>query len=115
MRSRYQIHGRWLVYVFKNEVNETLAQIECPVPVSYAYILVRESMFFCGRGKAEGTYRSNLSYLICFVWLWERPRDALKENVANGCNDAAARFFSTCVTDLVFSTTLHSPTACEEL
>jgi len=32
-------------------------------------------------GKAEGTYRSNLGYLICFVWLWERPRAVLKENV----------------------------------
>jgi hypothetical protein len=38
-------------------------------------------MLFCGRGKAEGTYRSNLGYLICFVWLWEHPRDVLKENV----------------------------------
>ena len=37
--------------------------------------------YFFERGKAESTYRSNLVCLICFVWLWERPRDVLKENV----------------------------------
>jgi len=31
--------------------------------------------------NAESTYRSNAGYLICFIWLWECPRDVLKENV----------------------------------
>ena len=31
--------------------------------------------------NAETTYRANAGYLICFIWLWERPRDVLKKNV----------------------------------